>query len=768
MTKKKEQKISVTQVDIAQLQALLGQTHQIAQALHSSTNQHEAETTLQPITSTSEAAQIALLKTLSKEGNTDAADVVLALYELSPLKNVRKEARRSQLRLEEAHIYPHWQPPFAHTSVVDQFIHEQEIQTLNTPTRFWKGFITDTLDSGEVQLILLWEQGPAYREVRVLGFLLEFRHEGIEDCFAQMNSKRNAERLLAETEAQVPILDCSLSTARKLILAALAVNKKYGTQPHSGYQRHLALINELVLQAPGISEEEEEEDEEEKSLINLEPEQVVTTFVDAWADGDYDYAYHFLAEQSSLREGLSREEWATRRESWAETADPFNMEPTFAHEREPQKSVLWLPNPFSRQNSTTKKEIEAVWSIELTDTTEPLPELPQTTTIYKETGRHWFWVTYTLIQEQEGWLIQSMTDEATNAMALPVAELRRRIEENNDHVERITREHSPNDPDALQYLLEMVRRTTQNLFYYDALQAQEPHNSDLYLDAMAHAVVFEDIERGIVYAERLVANVPEQKARSLRQLAGLQLQLSEQYDTEDDEESEERSEHLREQAEAALRESLSIEDNALAHLTLAELMIEFGEDDESLLEAETHLHQAQALTSDATQQAMIETNFGLIAEEHDEYEKALSHYQRVVEIQPDYPHGWFNIGQTYSLLEDSEKAIESYKHAINVDPDDLEAYGELVTNYIRSGRVLEARTLLKEGLEREPESAPLLTLLASTYFDSDPRRADELLSQAERIEPDSLLVQLYRQIFETERQKHATSKQTHGKKRKKR
>jgi Tfp pilus assembly protein PilF len=92
----------------------------------------------------------------------------------------------------------------------------------------------------------------------------------------------------------------------------------------------------------------------------------------------------------------------------------------------------------------------------------------------------------------------------------------------------------------------------------------------------------------------------------------------------------------------------------------------------------------------------------------------------------------------------------------------------LVTNYIRSGRILEARTLLEEGLAREPESAPLLTLLASTYFDSDYRRADELLSEAERIDPNSILVKLYRQIFEEERQKHAASKQTRGKKRKKR
>src|SRR5947209_18805468 len=102
MPKKKDQNISVTQVDIAQIQALLGQTHQIAQTLHSSTNQSEAETALQPITSTSEATQVALLKALSKERDIDVADIVLALYDLSPLKSVRKEARRSQLRLEEA------------------------------------------------------------------------------------------------------------------------------------------------------------------------------------------------------------------------------------------------------------------------------------------------------------------------------------------------------------------------------------------------------------------------------------------------------------------------------------------------------------------------------------------------------------------------------------------------------------------------------------------------------------------------------------------
>ena len=51
------------------------------------------------------------------------------------------------------------------------------------------------------------------------------------------------------------------------------------------------------------------------------------------------------------------------------------------------------------------------------------------------------------------------------------------------------------------------------------------------------------------------------------------------------------------------RESLTIEDNAIAHILLADLLIEKGED-ENLDEAEDHLQQAQALPTDQTEQAI--------------------------------------------------------------------------------------------------------------------------------------------------------------------
>jgi tetratricopeptide (TPR) repeat protein len=115
MTKKKATSLPASQEELTQVQHMLAQVHQIANKLHSSVNENEAHDALTDIDTMSEAAQMALLKALSKEHDTDAADVLIAVNELSPIKNVRKEARRSLIRLEELRVYPQWQPPIART-----------------------------------------------------------------------------------------------------------------------------------------------------------------------------------------------------------------------------------------------------------------------------------------------------------------------------------------------------------------------------------------------------------------------------------------------------------------------------------------------------------------------------------------------------------------------------------------------------------------------------------------------------------------------------
>src|SRR5438477_126757 len=111
MAKKKHQSLQVSQEDQTQAQRVFEQYHQIAEGLRLSTTREQVEAPLAEINSMTEPAQVALSKALAKERHTDAADVLLAINELSPVKGARKEARRSLIQLQGAKIYPQWHPP---------------------------------------------------------------------------------------------------------------------------------------------------------------------------------------------------------------------------------------------------------------------------------------------------------------------------------------------------------------------------------------------------------------------------------------------------------------------------------------------------------------------------------------------------------------------------------------------------------------------------------------------------------------------------------
>src|SRR6266581_249201 len=509
--KKKTSQIPVSLENTTQAQDLLDRYHEIARNLHESTNQEQVEAALAEINNMPEGAQMALLKALSREHHTDAADVLVAINELSPTKSVRKEAKRSLIGLQGVRIYPQWRPP------VDRM---PAVQVTSSPLRFWKGMVTDSRDVGEVQLALGFEQEDNPSQVRVFVFLLEFFHDGIKDFFSRTGNKRTADNFFAEMETHltdVETKDCSLAQARRLILEALDVNKRNGTQPHKDYRLNSSLVNQLILEVPGLEEEEleeevePEEDEDTIDLHGLDPSGVVVNFVEFWVNGDFELAYELLSANSTLRGGLSKDEWIERREAWLEEADPGELIPNFIHEREPEESKIWLPGLVSARRSATRKEFEVGWSIELEETplTYTLPEVPQPTAAYEETQRHWFWTSYTLVQEQGEWRIQSIIDEGTNAQSLPVDELKKKIQGLDKYLEGFREKHNLADiqqlteADTQRYAEEIFWRVERAVAYIDALIQKTPLDRALYEEASGRMIVFNQLERCVVYLEPL-------------------------------------------------------------------------------------------------------------------------------------------------------------------------------------------------------------------------------------------------------------------------
>ncbi len=634
MARKKEGKMPVSQEDNAQAQHLLAQFHQIAGHLHASRSQAEVETALNDITSMPESAQTAFLKALSRERDVDAADILQAMYEFSPVKPIRKEARRCLIGLEEARIYPQW----------------------------------------------------------------------------------------------------SFSVGR---IATISFIPSY-------------------LSNREVDEDEDEDDEEDIIRSGMPPEEVLTSFLENLEWGTDKLAYDLLSSDSSIHNGLSKDEWVERHRAWAKEVNPTAYRTEFSRLLDPEQANIDLPTSLNKEDVPALKKFEVGWSIHISDTplNDTIQELPVATAINRETRRHWFWTTYTLVQEQDEWRIQSMTDEVVKARNLSIAELQERIQQHTGYLDEFSKQHNPldldeylSDSDEIKALEEARWRSGHTLAYYDALIEKAPDERAHYQLAAARSLALNDFERSLVYFDLMQERFPEKRDETLLQLGGIQIKfiqdLQDRLDFFSDE--DEVVGRFRELAESNLRESLSLNDNYMGHLLIAQLL---KDDDNRLDEAEEQLHQARALAPNADTEAIVEHDMGTLAMIREDYEQALEHYRRVAEIHPDSTRVWTDIADAYSGLDNFEAAEASYRHAIELKPNDVNLYVGLSTMYMANQQLDGSRELWEEGLRANPDSADFRFYLAMTLAErGEFLRAQTLLEEAEQIDPHHEMAPMISQML---------------------
>ncbi len=731
MSRKKEVGTQLSTEEHDLVQHLLERYHEIAERLHTSAEQAQAELALNDISVLSEPAQMALLKSLSRENDSDAADIVAGMNALSPNKEVRKEARRSLIRLEATKTYPHWTPPITRAPAV-------QLNVANPP-RLWKGWVTQTREEGEVELVLCWEQGYDYSDARLLVFLLDYWNEGVKDVLADLGSKRhideNIETMRTQT-TQIPKVACTLAEAKRLIEEALSVNAWRGNEPARSYRNNLPAINNLLLQTTADLGED-------RGLTFINPElnesEVAINFIGAWSMGDYGLAYDLLSQNSSIRDNLSRDEWIARHRAWADEAHPAHLELGFVHERERSQSALWLPTPSIGSRSTMRKEVELGWSLELLDTplSGTLKEMPMGTAINKETNRRWFWTGYTLIREQDAWRIQNITDEGANCQGLSIGELQQRIEEYEKVVEERVKQRETN-PEGL--IEELSWRLTQLMHFYDALIAHLPLDHNVYTQAYQAALAIGNPELMMVYLERMAHRFAEGRGDALRRLASTMVSLAYKY-----EESEMAGwqERFLARAEETIQAAITLEPaRSINHILMGELLLNQGRNDE----AEAELLQAKELSPNQNEESSIEAGLGNLAMRRERMDDAIPHYLRVTELDPAYPAIWFNLGFAHRLLGRFDEAKTYYQRAIQVDPNDIRSYSELMAIAMNQGEKQQAREIAEQGVRANPDSATLHALLASVLIEiGDTNEAQRQLAQAEAIDPTIEVVQRVRQ-----------------------
>ncbi len=539
------------------------------------------------------------------------------------------------------------------------------------------------------------------------------------------------------------MVECTLAEARRLILEALEVNRlRKGTLPKD-YRHYLPTIQQLVFDAPDAGEDQG------RTFINpdLEPDEVVMDAVGCWAVGDYGLFYDLLAADNPIREGLSRDEWIERRYKWADEAHPQRIEVTVAREREHNQSALWLPGSVLSGRSAARREVEMCWSLELTETPlgGTLLEMPMGTAVLRETGRHWYWTSYTLTQEDGAWRIQRMTDEGASAQGLPIAELQKRLQEHNDAVQQIVQSKKPTDPDSQKSYEEVIWRSVESMHYLDALLVKLPLDFDVYANATGRATSIGMSERAMVYLEQWVQHFPQdyRYPALLQQLGAVESALASQYDEIG---LRERSDRFFSLAETHLREALEKDKTPLAYVLLAEVKGMQG----NLDEAQSLFEAALAANPPREVEVEIENDLGNLSIDRQRYEEALRHFMRVIELDPRHERSWFNVARTYRLLKNDAEAEVYYQRAIEEEPQNPAAFSELGSIYIGMKEPQKAYEVVEQGVRLHPRSAHMRALLAGVLLDmGDVRRGQAVLEEAERLDPQAEMVQAVRQILES-------------------
>lgn len=731
MSSKKEGELQISPEETTQSEDLFSHYPTIAEQLHASADQAQAEAALKDILNLSEAAQIGLLKSLAKTNRSDAADILAALNAFSPSKEVRKEARRGLIRLEAGKTTPQWKSPVTQAPAV-------QLNTPNPP-RFWKGFATQSREEGEVQLILCWEQGYDYGEARLFGFLLDFWSNGIKEVFTHTATKRKIEeqlRTMRTEAADFPLLPCTLTTGKRLIEEALAINAWRKTPPHEGYNLHLPTLNSLIFHVadPGP------DDSQTFMTPNMEEQEVAVNFIGAWSFGDYGLAYDLLTPDSPILDNLERTEWIQRHRDWFDEAHPTRMELNFVHEQEVKQSAIWVPN--AAPQPANKKTLEVGWALELLETplSGTLPEMPMGTAVNKETGRRWFWTNFILVKKNNVWRIQNIQDEGAALQGLATNELQKRIKEAEEIIDKKVKQQ---DKDPQTFVEEMSWRLGQFLHLYDALIAQLPLDYTVNEEAYSRSVLTGNPERTMVYLERLTQRFTENRVDALRRLGSTMAELAFRYD---DPNLKGRRDHLLQRSEELLRETVTLDGSAMSHALLAELLMSIERNDEARTE---FLKSQELLANEADNPdaaASIEAGLGNIAMRQERFADAIPYLKRVADIKPNYPGVWFSLGFAYRLLGQFDEAEFYYQKERENGTDDVRLYSELTAIYMQRAEIGKAQTLLEDALQLQPQSAYLNALLASVLAEKgDRRRALKYLEEAERIDPNSDFIPAVRQ-----------------------
>jgi len=171
-------------------------------------------------------------------------------------------------------------------------------------------------------------------------------------------------------------------------------------------------------------------------------------------------------------------------------------------------------------------------------------------------------------------------------------------------------------------------------------------------------------------------------------------------------------------------------------------------------------------------------DIGLVYFYRERYDQAIPHFEKAIQLKPDFAPAINGLGNSYSAKGDWDKAIEAYQkiiedvfygtphfalsnmalayyqkgdyvraeknflEALKLSPDFVNALAGLATTYMAQGRYEEAAQKLERAVRKEPKLPQLHLELGKAYRGlGDPARARDEFQKAAQLAPDSPLAE---------------------------
>ena len=118
------------------------------------------------------------------------------------------------------------------------------------------------------------------------------------------------------------------------------------------------------------------------------------------------------------------------------------------------------------------------------------------------------------------------------------------------------------------------------------------------------------------------------------------------------------------------------------------------------------------LLSSSLMRAVTENNVGVALQEQRQYDDAIAHYRKAIELRAEYPPAYNNLGTALRAAGRVDEAIETYDRAIQLQPEFPDAQYNLANALFENGRTVDAIAHYQIALRSIPASVDVHTNLA--------------------------------------------------------